>query len=92
MRTRCFLGHALLAQDGRKTGRGEVSGPAEAGWDTSVASPGWLSPKPTAFANCCCGQRPPTPPPGGRLPAAGQQADDVLVMAGSGAPMGGVLG
>ena len=43
-------GTRCSAQNGWKTGRGEVSGPAEAGWATSVAAAGWLWPKPAACA------------------------------------------
>ena len=76
-------GTRCSAQNGWKTGRGEASGPAEAGWATSVAAASWLSPKPTAGAPCCWASGP-TPCP--------LLADDVLVMAGSGAPTGGALG
>ena len=61
-------GTRCSAQNGWKTGRGEASGPAEAGWATSVAAASWLSPKPTAGAPCCwaSGPTPPLPAAGGR--------------------------
>ena len=59
-------GTRCSAQNGWKTGRGEVSGPAEAGWAPSTAAAGWSLPEPTVCAPCCWSQRPhPT------LPAAG---------------------
>ena len=61
-------GTRCSAQNGWKTGRGEASGPAEAGWAPSVAAAGWLSPKPAACAPCCwaSGPTPPLPAAGGR--------------------------
>ena len=64
-------GTRCSAQNGWKTGRGEASGPAEAGWARSVAAASWLSPKPTANAPCCWASAP-TPP----LPAGGRRARD----------------
>ena len=59
-------GTRCSAQNGWKTGRGEASGPAEAGWAPSTAAAGWSLPEPAACAPCCWSQRPhPT------LPAAG---------------------
>ena len=59
-------GTRCSAQNCWKTGRGEASGPAEAGWAPSTAAAGWSLPEPAACAPCCWSQRPhPT------LPAAG---------------------
>ena len=59
-------GTRCSAQNGWKTGRGEASGPAEAGWAPSTAAVGWSLPEPAACAPCCWSQRPHLPAAGGR--------------------------